>query len=166
MAADIQRSDEERHDEARQSDAPGDPDNPQVTNQGHAQQDIHECLAGQDRHQASVLIDPDHRGRHDVEAGCGPHRQGKHREHRAGGPRVGRAHPNPDERCPPELEGTASSGKTYATLSMVTFAVGIVGVGTGVTLLLVGNGSGKSPEAALTLGARSANAGATFVGRF
>jgi hypothetical protein len=68
--------------------------------------------------------------------------------------------------CPPELEDKANSGRTFSTLSMVTFAVGVVGVGTGVTLLVIGNGKSKSPEAALTLGAPSANAGASFVGRF
>lgn len=68
--------------------------------------------------------------------------------------------------CPPELESTRDSGKTYTTLSMITLGVGVVGVGTGVTLLLMGKGSGKSPEAALTLGARSAQAGATVLGRF
>jgi hypothetical protein len=68
--------------------------------------------------------------------------------------------------CPPELEGTANSGRTYSTLSVVTLAVGVVGVGAGVTLLVVGNGSSKSPEAALKLGAPSANAGASLVGRF
>lgn len=68
--------------------------------------------------------------------------------------------------CPPELEDKANSGRMFSTLSMVTLAVGVVGVGTGVTLLVIGNGKNKSPEAALTLGAPNAHAGATFVGRF
>jgi hypothetical protein len=70
------------------------------------------------------------------------------------------------KNCPPSLESTANSGKTYSTLSMVTLVVGVVGVGAGATLLIMGDGSGKSPEAALAFGAPEANAGASVLGKF
>src|SRR5437660_8377925 len=104
MASGIQRADEERHNQTGQSGSPGDPYNAQVTNKDDAQQDIHERLADKDWYQTLMLIDPDHRGRHDLEAGERPNRESKHRQYRTRGPRVLGTHPDPDERRSPELE--------------------------------------------------------------
>lgn len=68
--------------------------------------------------------------------------------------------------CPPSLESTASSGRTYSWLSVVTFAAGVAGVGGAGALLLIGNGSGKGPEAAVTTSAPLADVGASVLGRF
>jgi hypothetical protein len=46
-----------------------------------------------------------------------------------------------DTRCPSSQEDTLDSAKTMATVSTVGFAVGFVGVGLGVVLLLTGGGS-------------------------
>jgi hypothetical protein len=46
-----------------------------------------------------------------------------------------------DTRCPSSQEDTLDSAKTMATVSTVGFAVGFVGVGVGVVLLLTGGGS-------------------------
>jgi hypothetical protein len=46
-----------------------------------------------------------------------------------------------DTRCPSSQEDTLDSAKTMATVSTVGFAVGFVGVGVGVVMLLTGGGS-------------------------
>jgi hypothetical protein len=68
--------------------------------------------------------------------------------------------------CDPSLQDKASSGRTYSTISLITLGVGVAGLGTGAALFFIGNGSGKSPEAALAPGAPHADVGASFVGRF
>jgi hypothetical protein len=49
-----------------------------------------------------------------------------------------------DTRCPSSQEDTLDSAKTMATVSTVGFAVGFVGVGVGVVLLLTGGGSNNA----------------------
>jgi hypothetical protein len=82
----------------------------------------------------------------DLDAACGATRQG----------------------CPASLESTASSGRTYSTLAVVTLIAGVVGVGGGVVLLLTDHGPSKGAGTALRLvpEAPLANAGASLVGRF
>jgi hypothetical protein len=52
-----------------------------------------------------------------------------------------------NKSCPSSQEDTLNSAKTMATVSTVSFVVGLVGVGTGVVLLLTGNKSGKASVA-------------------
>lgn len=68
--------------------------------------------------------------------------------------------------CPSSLEGTESSGRTYSYLSLATLLLGVAGVGTAGALLLMGDGSGKGPEAAFTTSAPLADVGASLTGRF
>jgi hypothetical protein len=49
-----------------------------------------------------------------------------------------------DERCPTSQKDTLDSAKTMATISTVGFAVGFVGVGAGIVLLLTGSGSSSA----------------------
>jgi hypothetical protein len=49
-----------------------------------------------------------------------------------------------DERCPSSEKSTLDSARTMATVSTVGFAVGFVGVGAGVILLLTGNSQSAS----------------------
>jgi hypothetical protein len=70
------------------------------------------------------------------------------------------------QNCDPALQDKASSGKTYSTVSLITLGVGVAGLGTGAALFFIGNGSGKSPEAALVPGASRADVGASLIGRF
>jgi hypothetical protein len=51
-----------------------------------------------------------------------------------------------DTRCPSSQEDTLDSAKTLATVSTVGFAVGFVGVGVGVVLLLTGGGSSSAAQ--------------------
>jgi hypothetical protein len=80
------------------------------------------------------------------------------------------------ERCPSSQKDTLDSAKTMATVSTVGFAVGFVGVGVGVVLLLTGNNQGNAglarPKLAKSsppgvhiepwLGAQSAGLNGTF----
>jgi len=68
--------------------------------------------------------------------------------------------------CPSSMQGTESSGRTYSVISLATLVVGVAGVGTAGALFLMGDGSGKGPEAAFTTSAPLADVGASFVGRF
>lgn len=58
------------------------------------------------------------------------------------------------ERCPSSQKGTLDSAKTMATVSTVGFAVGFVGVGAGVVLLLTGGASGSAASEAPKLAKR------------
>lgn len=49
-----------------------------------------------------------------------------------------------DQRCPSSQKSKLDSAKTMATVSTVGFAVGFVGVGAGVVLLLTGSGSSSA----------------------
>ncbi|HYJ08192.1 MAG TPA: PEGA domain-containing protein [Polyangiaceae bacterium] len=49
-----------------------------------------------------------------------------------------------DEKCPSSQKDTLDSAKTMATVSTIGFAVGFVGVGAGVVLLLTGGGSSSA----------------------
>lgn len=80
------------------------------------------------------------------------------------------------ERCPSSEQDTLDDAKSMATVSTVGFAVGIVGVGVGVVLLLTGNSTSsaglsaskrarRSPDGLQVqpwLGARSAGLNGTF----
>jgi hypothetical protein len=72
------------------------------------------------------------------------------------------------QACPPSLQSTASSGQTYSTLAVLTLVTGVLGVGGGVTLLLMDHGPSKGAGTALRLvpEAPLANAGVSLVGRF
>ncbi|RYZ05999.1 MAG: hypothetical protein EOO73_17790 [Myxococcales bacterium] len=52
------------------------------------------------------------------------------------------------KRCPSDQESTLDSAKSLATVSTVGFAVGFVGVGAGIVLLLTGNSSNSASTAA------------------
>jgi hypothetical protein len=52
-----------------------------------------------------------------------------------------------EERCPTSQKDTLDSAKTMATVSTVGFAVGFVGVGAGVVLLLTGGGASSASNA-------------------
>jgi hypothetical protein len=52
-----------------------------------------------------------------------------------------------DKRCPSSQESTLDSAKGLATVSTVGFAVGFVGVGAGIVLLLTGNSSSSASTA-------------------
>jgi hypothetical protein len=81
----------------------------------------------------------------DLDAACGPDR----------------AH------CPESMQSTASSGRTYTTISLVTLGVGIAGLGTAAAMLLLAP-SPKRSETALTIApvAPLSDIGASVVGRF
>lgn len=53
-----------------------------------------------------------------------------------------------DKRCPSSQEDTLDSAKSMATVSTVGFAVGFVGVGAGIVLLLTGNSSASAQSSA------------------
>lgn len=52
-----------------------------------------------------------------------------------------------DKKCPASQQDTLNSAKTLATVSTVGFAVGFVGLGAGIVLLLTGNNSTASAAA-------------------
>ncbi len=52
-----------------------------------------------------------------------------------------------DKKCPSSEESTLDSAKSLATVSTVGFAVGFVGVGAGIVLLLTGNNSASASVA-------------------
>ncbi len=66
----------------------------------------------------------------------------------------------PDDRCPPEVHAEVDSFHTWRTVSTVGYALGVLGLGTGVVLLLTDNESGTNT--ALTLGPNGASLGHHF----
>ncbi len=63
----------------------------------------------------------------------------------------------PDNHCPPDLEGDRSDGQTFQTIANVGLVVGVVGLGTAVTLFALGGPSesaysAKSSTPRLTVG--------------
>jgi hypothetical protein len=52
-----------------------------------------------------------------------------------------------DKKCPPSQQDTLDSAKNLATVSTVGFAVGFVGLGAGIVLLVTGNNSTASAAA-------------------
>ncbi|AUX19595.1 hypothetical protein SOCEGT47_000470 [Sorangium cellulosum] len=76
--------------------------------------------------------------------------------------------------CPPELQGEHDTGRTASTLASVFAGVGLVGLGTGVTLLLLSPSgeatappsAGEPTAAALTLSAWPGGVGSRLLVRF
>jgi hypothetical protein len=60
-----------------------------------------------------------------------------------------------DEKCPSSQRDTLDSARTMATVSTVGFAVGFVGLGAGVVLLLTGGGSSSAATQAPKLAKRN-----------
>jgi hypothetical protein len=59
----------------------------------------------------------------------------------------------PGDVCPPERSGEISDGKRYQTFANVGLAVGILGLGAGVTLFVLDNSSAPSAGASTASGA-------------
>ncbi len=69
--------------------------------------------------------------------------------------------------CPSTSQNTVDRGKLYTTLGDVTLIAGGVGLGLGVTLVIVGSHSSEQASLALAPGAAGANVGgASLLGRF
>ena len=54
----------------------------------------------------------------------------------------------PDGLCPPERADDIDAGRRLQTAANVALAVGVVGAGTGLTLLVVGRRRGEAPASA------------------
>jgi hypothetical protein len=71
-----------------------------------------------------------------------------------------------DGHCPPDLEDAQSSGKAFQTVANIGLIVGAVGVGTAVTLFIIGGGSDKPSSEArapkLRVGLGSVELGGSF----
>jgi PEGA domain len=67
-----------------------------------------------------------------------------------------------DKKCPPSQQDTLDSAKNLATVSTVGFAVGFVGVGAGIVLLLTGNNSASANASASRTKPQLARQGVTF----
>jgi hypothetical protein len=72
--------------------------------------------------------------------------------------------------CDPSLKSTEENGRLYGTVSLITLAAGVVGLGVGGTLLLLSPPSSDGPPAAARLQlspvAGPSLAGASFSGAF
>lgn len=66
----------------------------------------------------------------------------------------------PGHQCPPDRQGDIDSGKQFRLLANVGLALGVVGLGAGVTLFVIGSSSSSSTESkdvSLVIGPTSVN---------